>query len=380
MLTEAMAVSTAEMSIIEDEKKVQEPEDDKVTQAELLANEALRLASESKRAAEKLAEIRAAIAFLQSKSYVMPQPTVSDEEKREEVPVQAVASPVAPVVVPASAYAVSLLSKPELTVSPVEQPEEKAEEAPREVIASPAASVSSPVSILKKVESKVVAKEFRFSPEVVVPAIAPKAKGAVVPSSKSGQSDDEPLIIKFCDALGMDRLCSLEIDNEEMPLTRDEKIAYIKSAFQMESANGGYIGVVRTSPHVAPEADSVPESTLEAAAPSEEAAVPAEEAAAPVEEVAAPAKQAVAAPVKQAAAPAKQVAAAPAEEAKPVEKADLTVDTSSDVVSEAGEGVLSPIKMQILANAIVPTVIHQADPFAGELDDMDYGMTCGWGA
>ena len=408
------------MSVIHEEKKVQDPEDDKVAQAELLANEALRLATESKRAAEKLAEIRAAIAFLQSKSYPTPQVTASKAEEREEAVASRAASVtvvtpvvpalVAPVVVEAPVVEAPAVVQTPVTPTPVvvqtpvtptpvapapvKKPEltvdVKSNEVPREAVASPAASVVSPVSILKRADSKAGAKEFRFSPEVVDPSVPVKAQPAPVHTINSVMSDDEPMIVKFCDALGMERLCSLEMEHDDVPLTKDQKLAYIKNAFDMEAEGAGaYVAMARTRA-------SVVSAAVETPAPSTPASVASTAVETPVPSTPVVTYSTVETPVEETRPveiPAIDATAKTHEtltmdtQAQPVETPavvasaqstkELTIDSSS-IVSESGDGVLSPIKFQILANAIAPRVIHQPDPFAGEIDDMDF--TCGWGS
>ena len=419
VLSQPTAVTIAEMSVIHEEKKVQDPEDDKVAQAEMLANEALRLATESKRAAEKLAEIRAAIAFLQSKSYAMPPVTVSKAEQREEAPASipvmnpvvpavvapvvvqtpapvAVQAPVAPapvvvvapvaptppVVVEAPIHSpVSILKKTELTV------DVKTNEVPLEAVVSP--SASTPVSILKRADSKAGAKEFRFSPEVVDPSVPAKVQPAPVQTITSVMSDDEPLIVKFCDALGMERLCSLEIEHDDdVVLTKDEKLAYIKNAFDMEAEGAGaYVAMARARAPVASSAPSTPAPSTPAPSTPESVASSAVEMPVPstpvvidsTVETPVAETQRVEIPTSEATATIDTKLTIETE-AQPAETTAVaaTMDADSSVVSTTGEGTLSPIKFQILANAIAPRVIHQPDPFAGEADDMDF--TCGWGS
>jgi hypothetical protein len=473
MLATPMVASTAEMSALRDEKKVSEPEDDKITEAETLANEALRLATESKRAAEKLAEIRAAIAFLQSKAdpsvqadvskeagcervvpepvstsivpVVAPSPILSKPEAVETpaAPVvapspivekpAAVESPAAPVVAPSPIQekpeAVESPAAPVVAPSPIQKKPEavetpaavpspaltvstdvQAKEVPPAVVASPTVALSSPSSILKKSDSRPAVKEFRFSPDVVDQVSPVKAVPAVAPTTTVSETqDDEPLIVRFCDALGMERLCSLSIEREDIaPLTVQERMSYIKNAFAMEAEGGAFVAMVPPTSSSTPKSVPVVQSTAPVVAPAVESTVPVVASTAestvpvdvPVVESTVPVVASTAestlpvdVPAVESATPTSIVVpveeatlvTSPAEGSEPLEapkqpKVSLTVETSSSVMSETGEGVLSPIKKQILANAIAPKVIHKADPFAGELDDMDFDMVCGWGS
>ena len=183
----------AEMPTISDEKKTPDVEDDKVAEAEYLAADALRLAEEAKRAAERLAEIKAIIHFLaKGKPKLELKVQVEEEtEKRQQEDAPAGGN------FPAT---------------------------PR-TLASPENSLSSPVSIMKTVNAeKGGTKEVRYAPDTVDPAEAKKA-------AEASQKRFDP-IVKLYDAVGIDKICGLQFDEEEEPPMPPKKQGLSQEAMQ----------------------------------------------------------------------------------------------------------------------------------------------------
>lgn len=174
----------AEMPTIVDEKKTSDDEDEKFATAEALAMEALRLAEEAKRAAERLAEVRATLLYLQAKNKPSkPQSLTVDVAVTEES-------------------------------TPIEGDDTSSDAlvTPRSVT-SPTGSVVSPVSILKTSASKSEPKEVRYAPDTVDPIVSPSKKTNVLQPAPSAEETD--LIVKFYDAVGIDKICGLEFDADD---------------------------------------------------------------------------------------------------------------------------------------------------------------------
>lgn len=364
---------TTEMHDISDEKKVCDFEDDKVAEAEWLASEALRLAEESKRAAERLEEIRATIRYL-----------TGDKPKTVEKP------------------------KPEALkthIAPEEEPETEAA-SPTSVV-SPTAALS-PVSILKTAASKSGPKELRFT-EDTKQLLEAASKEEVEAAIKAVEDN---IIVRLYDAVGIDKLCGLDFDDhaalkpnareamskmaqdvgifaslsEEsvtsvtLPDVRPEEISAVKrqilarklglattDPFTADSLKPSSDPFEAESLNVADSADAIEEATDKPRSNSPELAVKpvvALKEEAPVAKTEAPVATVEAAKTEAPVATEEIVAEQPKE---------LSIQTSGSALSQTG---MTSIKQQILLRQKIHPLLEKNDPFGGEHDDMDF-MGCG---
>ncbi len=232
-ITSGDTMMLADVSMIVDEKKTSDDEDERYATASALAAEALRLAEEAKRAAERLAEVRATILYLQQQNKPRPQ------------------SPQQPL-------SLDIKVEDTLTVD-VQVEEEKSECEKNDTIlealvtpqtaTSPVASIPSPVSILKTSTSKSEPKEVRYAPDTVDPVVSTSKKAQVLDGAQS-PAEETNLIVKFYDAVGIDKICGLEFDQVEIeqqaPVPNKTKRVFVapKLAMQADPFEAGSIGVM----------------------------------------------------------------------------------------------------------------------------------------
>lgn len=416
-------IMLAEMSTITDEKPFVDDEASVAT-AQALASEALRLAEEAKKAAQRLAEVRATLLYLKQLNSPKEQPLIVDtsivEEKKEaEVVVEAPVSDVAAneIHVPHEERdaAADVEEAPEV-VTPIERAS-----SPTNSVASPA----SPVSILKNAASKSGPKEVRYAPDTVDPVSSPSK---VAPLTEAPSEDD--LIVKLYDAVGIDKICGIDFSAQEgeqvsVPIKQslvppevlqevdpfEENTMSVEEEITVEEPKRGNtveepkeestttVTIDSQAKSEPVEEPPVPEDEVAASAPAVEPEVevpapvssPTEvvaeestdqqvakvdpptstgevahaEATVPTEAVVEEKQDETATPVKEPAEP---------KGAKP-----LTVDTTMTKETKVFESPrrMTPLMKQALARQRTP-VLSKPDPFGGEHDDMDF-IPCGSG-
>lgn len=411
MLAEISTISGAKTGIEDDAT---------AANAEALALEALRLAEEAKKAAQRLAEVRATLNYLKQlnspkEESLKVQTTIVVEEKKEaevvdekppvetelekEVAAPLEASTATPVVAEAAAP---------VAVTPID------------TVSSPSNSMAtptSPVSILKNPASKSEPKEVRYAPDTVDPVSSPSRKGQSVVTEAVAEED---LIVKLYDAVGIDKICGLDFSaptgeknwsataKPSSPLSPKKTLDLLVDPFAGAKLNlekDTKVVVVEQkkeeSTDVTSQADREP--AVEPVGPHDEVTpavaetAPVEEPATPTEEVVEEATEELVTKVdpptstsedlkaeESSSSPAEPVEAVPADEAtSPVKAAEpkgaknLTVDTTATAKPSSLESPhkMTPLMKKALARQRSP-VLAKPDPFGGEHDDMDF-IPCG---
>lgn len=332
----------AEMSLA-DEKKTQEGEiygASKVADAEALALAALKAAEEAKRAAERLKDLRACLAYLQDEKSV-PSKNLEEKPAIKEEP---------PVVEERDETAKELVveTKPEETKAL--EPEASA-------------ATSAPTSILKSEapadKDETQKKEVRLSPDTIVETEENSPKELPVA--------DKDLLESLLDAVGVDKACGLEFEEEAAIPNHNARYAVLAGSDPF----GGSLPIRTAAARAAARSNqatptrapvATPEPATPTVEPVESPLVAESEAAVPV---AAEAAVAAETPVE-------------ATTTDPAEKTTAAPEEEDSIVEKKGPKMthLSPIKQELLRRRHQAPVLQKPDPFSGEMDGTDF-MLCG---